>query len=129
MLEVLGEQQEVVDRENVLAGEEVFTGDGVAVNSSKYDGLPTSEFKTKISADLAEGGQGREAVNFQLTMFLAAIVSALLVFVFIGIILILIVAVYSLVYTVIAGIKANEGVWYRYPFSIKFISRAPGPDA
>ena len=73
--------------------------------------------------------QGREAVNFQLTMFLASVVSALLIMVAIGIILLPIVVIYALVYTIIAGIKANEGVWYRYPFSIKFISRAPGPDA
>jgi leucyl-tRNA synthetase len=55
-----------VDRAAVLAGKQVFTGDGTAVNSSKYDGLATAEFKRQITADLADEGQGREAVNYKL---------------------------------------------------------------
>ncbi len=50
-------------------GEEVtlpFCEQGVAVNSEKFDGLPTAEFKKKITAWLAEQGLGREAVNYKL---------------------------------------------------------------
>jgi leucyl-tRNA synthetase len=54
------------DRVAVLAGEAVFTGDGVSINSSSYDGTPTAEFKQRITADLAERGQGRQAVNYKL---------------------------------------------------------------
>jgi leucyl-tRNA synthetase len=43
-----------------------FSGNGVAVNSGPYDGLATSEFKQQITASLAEGGWGREAVNYKL---------------------------------------------------------------
>src|SRR5206468_2841737 len=43
-----------------------FTGDGKAINSGKYDGLSTPEFKQKIAADLAAAGLGREAVNYKL---------------------------------------------------------------
>ena len=35
-----------------------FTGDGHAVNSGEYDGLPTAEFKQRIAADLADQGPG-----------------------------------------------------------------------
>ena len=73
--------------------------------------------------------QGREALNFQLTMFLGILLSIPLAFVFIGIFTMIGISIYALVYTIIAGLKANEGVWYRYPFSIKFVSRAPDPDA
>ena len=45
---------------------EVFTEKGVAVNSGKYDGTPTDEFKAKIAAELAAAGLGSEAVNFKL---------------------------------------------------------------
>jgi leucyl-tRNA synthetase len=55
-----------VDRPSVLAGESVFAGDGTAVNSGPYDGLSTSEFKTRIATDLAEQGLGRQAVNYKL---------------------------------------------------------------
>jgi leucyl-tRNA synthetase len=55
-----------VNRDDVLAAKAVFTGDGTAIHSSTYDGLSTAEFKQQITADLAERGQGREAVNYKL---------------------------------------------------------------
>jgi leucyl-tRNA synthetase len=55
-----------VDRDDVLAGKAVFAGDGTAINSSTYDGLPTAEFKQRITADLAKRGIGRQAVNYKL---------------------------------------------------------------
>ncbi len=45
---------------------EAFTGDGTAVNSGKYNGLPTGEFKERITADLVAAGLGCEAVNYKL---------------------------------------------------------------
>ncbi|RLS59287.1 MAG: leucine--tRNA ligase [Planctomycetota bacterium] len=45
---------------------EVFTELGVAINSGKYNGLPTAEFKARITADLAAAGLGKEAVNYRL---------------------------------------------------------------
>ena len=43
-----------------------FTGEGVAINSGNYSGLPTPEFKKKITADLEEAGLGQQAVNYRL---------------------------------------------------------------
>ena len=43
-----------------------FTDEGTAVNSGTYDGLPTSEFKQRIAADLTAQGLGRAAVNYKL---------------------------------------------------------------
>ncbi len=54
------------DRDAVLAGEQVFTGLGAAVNSGEFDGLSTSEFKTKITEWLTENGLGKQAVNYKL---------------------------------------------------------------
>jgi len=39
---------------------------GVAVNSGAYDGLPTAEFKVKITEDLEAKGQGKERVEYKL---------------------------------------------------------------
>jgi len=58
--------EEPVDRQEVLAGRQCFVGDGVAVNSGRFDGLPTAEFKKQITEDLAAKGQGRAAVNYRL---------------------------------------------------------------
>src|SRR5205085_2429585 len=46
--------------------EEVFTGDGIAVNSGAFNGLPTAEFKKRIAAWLAERGLGSAKVNYKL---------------------------------------------------------------
>ncbi|MCK4511259.1 DUF4870 domain-containing protein [bacterium] len=65
--------------------------------------------------------QGKEAVNFQITMLLAMIASALLIFVFIGVVLLPLIAIGDIVFTVIAALKAKEGEHYRYPFAFRFV--------
>jgi leucyl-tRNA synthetase len=59
-------QREGVDRRQVLAGQACFTGAGTAVNSAVYNGLATTAFQARITADLATAGLGREAVNYKL---------------------------------------------------------------
>ncbi len=54
------------DAELVRREELCFTGDGRAINSGPFNGLPTAEFKEKITAWLAERGQGKKAVNYKL---------------------------------------------------------------
>ena len=55
-----------IDREVVLAGKAVSTGEGTAINSGRYDGLSTAAFKKRITEDLAAGGLGRAAINYKL---------------------------------------------------------------
>jgi leucyl-tRNA synthetase len=55
-----------VKRDDVLAGTQVFTGAGTAINSSQYNGLSTAEMKAKITADLHQRGTARTAVNYKL---------------------------------------------------------------
>ena len=66
--------------------------------------------------------QGKEAVNFQLTMFLAVFLSALLVLVLIGIPLLIGFVLMAIINPIIAGVKTSNGERYRYPISIRFIS-------
>jgi len=58
-----------------LKGKEVagcFAGHGTAINSGAFNGMTTSEFKTKITAWLAEKNIGAEAVNYKLRDWLFA---------------------------------------------------------
>ncbi|MEX2353897.1 MAG: DUF4870 domain-containing protein [Gammaproteobacteria bacterium] len=66
--------------------------------------------------------QGKEAINFQLTMTLALIGSVILIFILIGFFLIFALCIFVLVMTVVAAVKANEGVYYRYPLTIRFFN-------
>jgi uncharacterized protein len=65
--------------------------------------------------------QGKEALNFQITVFLAVILCIVLMVVFIGILLLPIVGIAALIFTIIGGLKANAGETYRYPFAIRLI--------
>lgn len=65
--------------------------------------------------------QGKESLNFQLTMLIAFIISALLMLVLIGFVMIGILFIYEIVVIIIAAIKANDGVRYRYPYVVRFI--------
>ena len=66
--------------------------------------------------------QAKEALNFHLTVLIAAIVSGILILVIIGIFLLIAVAIGSLVFGIIGAIKAYEGTAYRYPICIRFLS-------
>lgn len=70
---------------------------------------------------------GREALNFQLNVAIAtfglAIISMVLMFVFIGFLLfplIFLIAIGALVLEILAGIATNRGEWHRYPYIYRF---------
>jgi hypothetical protein len=65
---------------------------------------------------------GKEALNFQISVGIYAFVSTLLIFAFcIGAVLLVAVAVFDLVFLLIAAVKANNGQSYHYPLTIRFI--------
>ncbi|MHA6491610.1 DUF4870 domain-containing protein [Pseudomonas borbori] len=78
---------------------------------------PLIVWQIKKDFDPFVNDQGKEALNFQITVSLAAIVCFLLMIVVIGFPLLMLVGIAALVLTIIAGIKANEGQSYRYPFT------------
>lgn len=65
--------------------------------------------------------QGKEAINFQISVTIYVLISVLLIFVAIGILLIIVVGLFALIMTVIAALNANDGKAYRYPFTIRFL--------
>jgi uncharacterized Tic20 family protein len=78
---------------------------------------PLIVWQIKRESDPFVDRQGKEALNFQITVSLAVVVSFLLMLVVIGFFLLGLVSIGALVLTIIAGIKANEGLDYRYPFT------------
>ena len=65
--------------------------------------------------------QGKEAVNFQISVAIYLIVSALLIPVVIGLLLLPAVALFALVMVIVAAIKASNGEEFRYPLTIRLI--------
>jgi len=65
--------------------------------------------------------QGKEAVNFQILLSIIGIVVGLTMFVGIGVFLYPILVIVLLVFAILAGVKANNGEYYRYPFNWRLI--------
>lgn len=65
--------------------------------------------------------QAKEALNFQITVALALIISSILIFVLIGILLIWVVWLADIIFCVMAAIKASKGENYRYPVCLRLI--------
>ncbi|MDQ1288662.1 MAG: uncharacterized protein QG622_2228 [Actinomycetota bacterium] len=63
-----------------------------------------------------------EALNFNLTVLIAAVVSFVLVFVLIGIPMLIVIGILYLVAVIAGSVAASRGEDYHYPLSIRFIS-------
>jgi hypothetical protein len=66
--------------------------------------------------------QGKEALNFQISMTIYIIASVILILLLIGFPLLIGLGLFDIIVTVVAAIKANEGAKYRYPLAIRFIT-------
>jgi hypothetical protein len=65
--------------------------------------------------------QAKEALNFNITFAIAAFIAWLLIFVLIGILLLPLIGIAWIVFTILAGLAANKGEAYRYPFALRLI--------
>ena len=66
--------------------------------------------------------QGREVLNFQITWSLIFLVSAIMIVVGIGIFMLVGFGVAWLVLVIVGAVSANNGQYYRYPLTIRFIN-------
>jgi uncharacterized protein len=65
--------------------------------------------------------QGKESLNFQISVLIYSTIAAFLVLLIIGFILLPIVGLFALIYTIVASIKAHNGEHFRYPLTIRFL--------
>jgi uncharacterized protein len=65
--------------------------------------------------------ESTEALNFQITVMIGYLIGFVLTFILIGIFVMLAVAIASLVFMIMAAVKNNQGVEYRYPICIRFV--------
>lgn len=63
--------------------------------------------------------QAKEALNFQLAVMIAALICTATC---IGVLLVPVIGIGALVYSILAGMEANKGVYYRYPYTLRMIS-------
>jgi len=65
--------------------------------------------------------QAKEALNFQITLLIIYVVGSILTVILIGALINLVAWVACIILSIMAALKANEGVSYRYPFALRLI--------
>lgn len=65
--------------------------------------------------------QGKESLNFQISMFIYGLISAVLILVLIGFVLLAVIGIFDLIMIIVAAVAANNGERYRYPLTIRLI--------
>jgi uncharacterized Tic20 family protein len=66
--------------------------------------------------------QAKEALNFQIAIFIASLICVALAIVLIGFFLLPLLFIANIIYSIIGGMEANKGVAYRYPYTIRLIN-------
>ncbi|UII71450.1 DUF4870 domain-containing protein [Pseudomonas sp. HN11] len=82
---------------------------------------PLILWQMKKEVDPFIDDQGKEALNFQITVAIAWIACIVLAFAVIGFFLMVALAITTVVLTIIGSIKANKGIVYRYPLTWRLI--------
>jgi uncharacterized Tic20 family protein len=82
---------------------------------------PLIIWRTKGQAMPYVADQAKEALNFQITVFLLAMLCAALMFVLIGFVLLWALGLADLILVIIAAIQASDGKAYRYPYSLRLV--------
>jgi len=65
--------------------------------------------------------QGKDSLNFQISMILWVIVAAFFILLVIGIFALIALGILHLIMIVVASVKSNNGERFRYPLTIEFI--------
>lgn len=127
------ETEETTSQENTVAETELTHDDktwGMLAHFSGFAGviIPFANFIApliiwQIKKEVSEfaANEAKEALNFQITITCYLIVALILCLVLIGILLIPIIGIGSIVLTVLAGLSANKGEAYRYPFIFRLV--------
>lgn len=76
--------------------------------------------KRDVSSEI--DANGKESLNFQISMLLYDIVAGILCLVLIGIPILIALWVLNTVLVIIASVKTSNGEFYRYPLTIRFLS-------
>jgi uncharacterized protein len=62
-----------------------------------------------------------ESLNFNLSWLLYAVVAVILAFLLVGILILIALGIAYLVLIIIASVRANNGEFFRYPLTIRFV--------
>ena len=65
--------------------------------------------------------QGREALNFQISVSLYALGATLLCLILIGIPILIALFFFDFILVIVAAVRANDGIHYKYPLTLELV--------
>ncbi len=83
--------------------------------------VPLIIYLIKKDEDKFIEDQSKEALNFQITIMIGWFAAFALSFIAIGVLLMPVLMIGNLVLGIMAALKSNEGVAYRYPFTLRLV--------
>jgi uncharacterized protein len=87
--------------------------------------LPIVMWATEKENSAKVDAHGRSVFNWLISSTIYFICSLVLVLLGIGILMLIALGIASVIFTIVGGIKANEGKIWKYPMSIRFFSTSP----
>lgn len=84
--------------------------------------LPLVVYLVKKDTSPLVAHHAKEALNFQISVVLSSFACVLLSLFVVGFFLMFGLVVASMVFSLIASIKASEGVFYRYPLTLRLVA-------
>ncbi|MEE8306026.1 MAG: DUF4870 domain-containing protein [Gammaproteobacteria bacterium] len=66
--------------------------------------------------------QGKESLNFQITIAIGIVICIILFVVLVGFVLLPLLGLFALIMIIMAALEANKGKRYRYPVTLRLIS-------
>ena len=94
---------------------------GLAGNGIGFVAAPLVGWLWKRDEHPALDAAGKEALNFQLTMTLAVLVSIPLMLILVGVVTLFVAATLMVVMPIVAAVRTVNGVDYRYPLTVRFV--------
>ncbi len=85
--------------------------------------LPIVMWATEKNKSATIDAHGKNLLNFLISYTIYLIASLVLSFILIGIPVLIALMIVSIVFPIIAGIKANNGAFWKYPLCIPFFSQ------
>lgn len=83
--------------------------------------VPIVLWQTQKAKIPALDAHGKMVANWMISVTIYALISIILMFVIIGFLTIMAVAVIGIVFPIIGGVKANNGELWQYPLTIRFL--------
>ena len=83
--------------------------------------LPLTIWMAEKETSSLVNDQGKEALNFQITILIGYAICIPFVLVLIGIPAMAALFLYHVIFSIVAAIKANEGRAYRYPYTLRLV--------